>query len=66
MTKHYMDHAGREAKTQYLSQLPEYFTPSSIEKVKTPREKLAELAYSLPIDEVQRLLASITPGLTKM
>ena len=65
MTKHYMDHAGREAKTQYLSQLPEYFTPSR-EKEKTPREKLAELAYSLPIDEVQRILASISPGLTEM
>lgn len=38
MTKHYMDHAGREAKAQYLHQLPDYLTgtcPQIEEKIKT-------------------------------
>lgn len=72
MTKYYMNHAGRAEKSQYLAQLPEYFFSSPGPEVvlpyenkrmylkgDTPREELAELAYSLPIEKVKYLLSMI-------
>lgn len=59
MTKHYMNHAGRDDKAQYFSQLPEYFTAKRIEEDQSPRKKLAALAYSLPIEKVEELLSLI-------
>lgn len=72
MTKYYMNHAGREEKSQYLSQLPEYFFSSPGPDVAlpyensamylkddSPREKLAELAYSLPIEKIRELLSMV-------
>lgn len=72
MTKYYMNHAGRKEKSQYLSQLPEYFFSSPGPDVvlpyensamylkdDSPREELAELAYSLPLEEVKELLNTV-------
>jgi len=50
MTKHYMDHAGREAKIQYLRQLPEYITGA---KATSPRV--------LTRERVMRMLDRLTP-----
>lgn len=56
MTKHYMDHAGRDAKRQYLQQLPDYLTAghSHLIEAKAPKE--------LTRERILRLLARITPG----
>ena len=59
MTRHYMDHAGREAKARYLAELPDYLSGSSSSSGNDARKQLSDLAYSLPIDEVQRLLAEV-------
>lgn len=52
MTKHYMDHAGREAKAQYLRQLPEYLTGG--QKNNAPRV--------LTRERVLRIIDRITPA----
>ena len=59
MTKHYMDHAGRDAKIQYLQQLPDYLTaghsPMLIEaKNNAPTREITR-------ERVLRILARITP-----
>ena len=51
MTKHYMDHAGREAKTKYLNQLPDYLAGTKKERKPKP----------LTADRVLRLIQRITP-----
>lgn len=51
MTKHYMDHAGRDAKMQYLRQLPDYLTGG--QKINAPRV--------LTRERVLRILDRITP-----
>lgn len=62
MTKHYMDHASREAKTRYLHQLPDYLTGGNTEKASAEdgkRQRLADLAYSLPDEAIDRVLSLI-------
>lgn len=46
MTKHYMDHAGREAKKQYLSQLPDYLSGQKKGK-REIKERLIAIAKKL-------------------
>lgn len=46
MTKHYMDHAGREAKKQYLSQLPDYLSGQKKGK-REIKERLIAIANKL-------------------
>lgn len=51
MTKHYMDHAGREAKARYLQQLPDYLTGNT--KTRDPKK--------LSPDRVITLIQNLTP-----
>lgn len=57
MTKHYMDHAGREAKTQYLMQMPDYITGTIPENNK--REELKRMIDVLPESLIQEIYALV-------
>lgn len=58
MVMRYLDHISDEDKDRYFAQLgktmPEKVQPTD------PRKRLADLAYSLPISEVERLLSQLT------
>lgn len=58
MTKHYMDHAGRDARLAYMKQLPAYITGgAAIEQTEVnPRQRLAELLPSIPEETIRRWL----------
>lgn len=60
MTKHYMSHATTQAKQEAIEKLPAFLVMN--ETVEIPelseRQRLVELAYSLPIEHVQMILKS--------
>jgi len=57
MTKHYMDHAGRDAKAKYLNQLPDYLTGNKkLVAGIGQRKRLADLAYTLSGPSLDRVL----------
>ena len=70
MTKHYMDHAGRAAKMQYLAQLPDYLSsapaPKKSARELTP-ERIARLIERATPENLPRLkarLLSLLQGLS--
>lgn len=68
MTKHYMNHAGREAKTEYLSRLPDYLTagrsPLMIEEKRAQKkelspERILRLMQYITVENLERNKARI-------
>ena len=59
MTRHYMAHVSLKAKREAIEKLPEFLifnnTTDQAENLSL-RQRIAELAYSLPEDELYRIL----------
>lgn len=47
MTRHYMDHARREDKMKYLSEMPTYISSAEHVEVDSPKEKLIDFVNSI-------------------
>lgn len=63
MTRHYMRHSNTEVSLREIERLPDFLRLGSDTAVPTgeaERKHLAELAYSLPLDEVKSLLELAT------
>lgn len=67
MTRHYADHDTDEELRSEIKKLPPLFVGTAggmIESETTVRRQLAELAYSLPLETVERILSQLrTPAL---
>jgi hypothetical protein len=61
MTQHYADHDTLADLHQDIKKLPALFAGETLQLClsDSPRKRLADLAYSLPESEVERLLALI-------
>lgn len=64
MTKHYMSHATTQAKQEAIERLPTFLVMNDTVEIPeiSERQQLAELAYQLPIEKIQRVLSLISSG----
>ena len=58
MTKHYMDHAGREAKNRYIQHLPDYITGGG---VPAALENKSNAQRDISAERLTRIISRITP-----
>ena len=60
MTRHYMSHADDAAKREAVRRLPAFLAMgATVEEGSEERKRLAEMAWSLPLDKVREILGSL-------